>query len=92
MTIAVLEKIKAGLKKEKIDLDFEKLEFNPFEGKLSFIKFHVDCHDGFKGSAEYSISNNKKIGFYRDYNQNVSFLKGIHKLLHIDADFLLNHV
>ena len=42
MTLAVLEKIKAGLKKEKIDLDFKKLEFNPFDGKLSFIKFHVD--------------------------------------------------
>ena len=68
MTLAVLEKIKAGLKKEKIDLSFEKLEFNPVDGKLSFLKFHVDCHDGFKGSAEYPISNNKKIGFYRDYD------------------------
>lgn len=77
MTLAVLEKIKAGLKKEKIDLDFEKLEFNPFDGKLSFIKFHVDCHDGFKGSAEYPISNNKKIGFYRDYSQNVESPFGV---------------
>ncbi len=68
MSLAVLEKIKAGLKKEKIDLNFEKLGFNPVDGKLSFIKFHVDCHDGFKGSAEYPISNNKKIGFYRDYD------------------------
>lgn len=77
MTLTVLEKIKAGLKKEKIDLDFEKLEFNPVDGKLSFIKFHVDCHDGFKGSAEYPISNNKKIGFYRDYNQNVESPFGV---------------
>lgn len=77
MTLAVLEKIKAGLKKEKIDLDFEKLEFNPFDGKLSFIKFHLDCHDGFKGSAEYPISNNKKIGFYRDYIQNVESQFGV---------------
>ena len=68
MTLAVLEKIKAGLKKEKIDLNFEKLEFDPTDGKLSFIKFSVDCHDGFKGSAGLPISKDKKIGFYRDYD------------------------
>jgi N-acetylmuramoyl-L-alanine amidase len=77
MTLAVLEKIKAGLKKENIDLNFEKLGFNPVDGKLSFIKFHVDCHDGFKGSAEYPISSNKKIGFYRDYDPRAESSFGI---------------
>jgi N-acetylmuramoyl-L-alanine amidase len=67
MTLAVLEKIKAGLKKGKIDLNFEKLEFDSADGKLSFIKFSVDCNDGFKGSAGLSLSKDKKIGFYRDY-------------------------
>jgi hypothetical protein len=67
MTLAVLEKIKAGLKKGKIDLNFEKLEFDSADGKLSFIKFSVDCNDGFKGSAGFSLSKDKKIGFYRDY-------------------------
>ncbi|MEY3576882.1 MAG: hypothetical protein RL394_465 [Bacteroidota bacterium] len=69
MTLAVLEKIKAGLKKGKIDLNFAKLEFDPVDGKLSFIKFSVDCNDGFKGSAGLPLSKDKKIGFYRDYDQ-----------------------
>jgi hypothetical protein len=68
MTLAVLEKIKAGLKKEKIDLNFEKLEFDSMNGKLSFIKFRVDCNDGFKGSTGLPLSKDKKIGFYRDYD------------------------
>jgi N-acetylmuramoyl-L-alanine amidase len=77
MTLAVLEKLRAGLKKEKIDLNFEKLGFNPVDGKLNFIKFHVDCQDGFKGSAEYPISNNKKVGFYRDYDSKAKSSFGI---------------
>jgi hypothetical protein len=63
MTLAVLENIKAGLKKENIDLNFEKLEFDSADGKLSFIKFSVDCNDGFKGSAGLPLSKDKKSAF-----------------------------
>jgi hypothetical protein len=77
MTLAELEKIKTGLRKEKIYLNFEKLAFNPVDGKLNFIKFHVDCQDGFKGSAEYPISNNKKVGFYRNYDSKAKSSFGI---------------
>jgi hypothetical protein len=44
---------------------------------LNFIKFHVDCQDGFKGSAEYPISNNKKVGFYRNYDSKAKSSFGI---------------
>jgi len=71
MTQLDLEKIKIGLKKINITLNFDRLEFKQNNGKLANIKYSVDCNDGFKGSASLSITKEKKIGFYRDYNKDV---------------------
>ncbi len=77
MTQRDLEKIKIGLKKINIDLNFEELEFNQNINKLAYIKFSVDCNDGFKGSASLSVTKEKKIGFYRDYNKDVNSPFGV---------------
>jgi N-acetylmuramoyl-L-alanine amidase len=68
MNLAALEKIREGFKKGNINLTYNKLEFDPHSGKLIFIQFAVDCNDGFKGSASLSLSNDKRIGFYRNYD------------------------
>ena len=77
MTQRDLEKIKIGLKKINIDLNFEELEFNQNINKLAYIKYSVDCNDGFKGLASSSVSQEKKIGFYRDYNKDVNSPFGV---------------
>jgi N-acetylmuramoyl-L-alanine amidase len=77
MTQHDLEEIKIGLKKINIDLNFEKLEFKQNKSKLAYIKYSVDCNDGFKGSASLSVSQDKKIGFYRDYNKDVNSPFGV---------------
>lgn len=77
MTQRDLEKIKIELKKINIDLNFDRLEFKQNNSKLSYIKYSVDCNDGFKGSASSSFSQEKKIGFYRDYNKDVNSPFGV---------------
>jgi N-acetylmuramoyl-L-alanine amidase len=77
MTQRDLEEIKIGLKKINIALNFDRLEFKQNNGKLAYIKYSVDCNDGFKGSASLSITKEKKIGFYRDYNKDVNSPFGV---------------
>jgi len=62
--------IKNQLSTLGISLDYNNLEFQE-NGKLKSISFSVDCHDGFKGSASATFTTQEKtIGFYRDYNEN----------------------
>ena len=69
MTMSDLEKIQHDMKKEKIDLTYEKVEFDK-KGKLSMIAFKVDCKDGFSGSAKSKHLKKKHgFGFYRDYRE-----------------------
>lgn len=77
MTQRDLEKIKIGLKKINIDLNFDRLEFKQNNSKLAYISYSVDCNDGFKGSASLSVTKEKKIGFYRDYNKDVNSPFGV---------------
>ena len=53
------------------------MEFKQNKSKLAYIKYSVDCNDGFKGSASLSVTKEKKIGFYRDYNNDVNSPFGV---------------
>ena len=60
----------------------EMVELKMFEQKISQTTLAEKL--GFSPSKVSEILSGKR-------KPDVSFLKGIHKLLHIDADFLLNH-
>lgn len=61
--------IKLNLAQKGITLEYKYLKFDE-AGKLVAISFSVDCHDGFRGSADNDkITNDSRIGFYRDYNK-----------------------
>lgn len=64
-----LANIKLNLAHKGITLEYKYLNFDE-EGYLVAISFSVDCNDGMRGSADnYNVTNNSKIGFYRDYNK-----------------------
>lgn len=70
LTLKDLMKIQSDLRKKNIELRYTRLEFTD-EGKLQFIKFKVDCGDGFRGEASSGkLLNDTKFGFYRDYEHN----------------------
>lgn len=58
--------IKADLSSKNIALTFYKLNFDE-SGKLKYISFHVDCSDGFSGSAKGAVKPGVALGFFRDY-------------------------
>ena len=64
-----LVKIKLDLSQKGITIDYKMVAFDKY-GKLKSIDFFVDCRDGFSGSAnEANLSNQSRIGFYRDYSK-----------------------
>ena len=65
-------KIKLDLSQKGIIINYKMVAFDE-NGKLKSINFFVDCNDGFSGSAsEDNLTNQSKIGFYRDYSKNIS--------------------
>ncbi|MDB5116459.1 MAG: hypothetical protein JWQ79_1951 [Mucilaginibacter sp.] len=69
MTLDDLVKIKRDLHKTHIDISYKNIAFDE-KDLLKSISFSVDCHDGFKGSAESNrLGNNARFGFYRDYSK-----------------------
>lgn len=66
-TFAQLAAIRQDLQKDNIELEYQQLEFDK-NGDLLKISFHVDCRDGFVGSATSDIlTTESAFGFYRDY-------------------------
>lgn len=62
-----LVKIKMDLSQKGITINYNSLVFDE-SGHLEAIRFFVDCHDGFSGSAgDVNLSNKSRVGFYRDY-------------------------
>jgi hypothetical protein len=71
-TFAQLAAVKQDLTKDGIVLEYEKLEFAK-NGDLLKISFHVDCKDGFAGSASSeSLTDDYSFGFLRDYTSNAA--------------------
>jgi len=67
-----LAAIRQDLTKDGIVLNYEKLEFDK-NGELLKISFHVDCKDGFSGSASSeSLTEDYNFGFLRDYTSNAA--------------------
>ena len=72
--------IKLNLAQKGITLEYKYLKFDE-EGKLVAISFSVDCNDGLRGSADNDkVTNNSKIGFYRDYNKEAKSPFGVNDL------------
>lgn len=66
-SFAQLATIRQDLQKDNIELEYQQLEFDK-NGDLLKISFHVDCRDGFAGSATSGmLTNESSFGFYRDY-------------------------
>jgi hypothetical protein len=66
-SFAQLATIRQELQKDGIELEYQQLEFDKNGGLLK-ISFHVDCRDGFAGSATSEVlTNESNFGFYRDY-------------------------
>ena len=64
--------IKRECEKYGIVLNYKKIEYNDV-GQLMSIAFKVDCQDGFSGGASSDkLLEDKKTGFYRDYNNTES--------------------
>lgn len=64
--------IKRECEKYGIVLNYKKIEYND-AGQLKSIDFKVDCNDGFSGGASSDkLLEDKKPGFYRDYNDTES--------------------
>ncbi len=62
-----LVKIKMDLSQKGITINYKSLIFDE-NGHLQAIRFFVDCHDGFSGTAgDENLSNQSRVGFYRDY-------------------------
>lgn len=68
VTLEQLKAYKTRLWEEKkITFDIEKYEVDD-KNRISRLGISVDCHDGFKGTAVRTLSNNRtKIGFHRSY-------------------------
>ncbi len=65
-------KIKLDLSQKGIVINYRTLAFDE-NGKLKSINFFVDCKDGFSGGASGSnLTNQSRIGFYRDYSKDAS--------------------
>lgn len=71
-----LDEYKAKLLERKIDLNIDKIKFDN-DKKMSYIKFSVDCNDGFKGSGAYALTEATKVGFYRLYDKNAESPFGV---------------
>jgi hypothetical protein len=72
--------IKLNLAQKGITLQYKYLKFDD-EGKLVAISFSVDCNDGMRGSADNDkVTNNSRIGFYRDYDKNAESPFGVSDL------------
>jgi hypothetical protein len=66
-SFAQLASIRQDLQKDGIELEYRQLEFDK-DGGLLKLSFHVDCRDGFAGSATSEVlTNESSFGFYRDY-------------------------
>ena len=66
-SFAQLATIRQELQKDNIELEYQQLEFDK-DGGLLKMSFHVDCRDGFAGSATSDVlTNDSNFGFYRDY-------------------------
>jgi hypothetical protein len=66
-SFAQLASIRQDLQKDGIELEYQQLEFDK-DGGLLKMRFHVDCRDGFAGSATSDVlTNESSFGFYRDY-------------------------
>ena len=60
--------IKRECERLGIVINYKKIEYNE-AGQLKSIAFNVDCGDGFSGGASSDkVLEDKKPGFYRDYN------------------------
>ena len=72
-TIKELKEVAARLLKKDISFGIEKITYNK-DGSILYIKFSIDCHDGFKGSVAHTFNDTseKNIGFYRIYHTNTS--------------------
>lgn len=68
MTQSDLDKIKAEMLKENIQLEFINAKFNA-DGKLTSISFSVSTDDGYSGSASSMNVHLSPIGFYRDFRK-----------------------
>jgi len=80
LTFNDLVTIKNDLQSAGITLDYSKIEFDQ-SFKLKRISFHVDCNDGFNGFAsEEILTDESRIGFYRDYSENAKSPFGIGKI------------
>jgi hypothetical protein len=80
LTFSDLALIKLNLAQKGITLEYKYLKFDE-EGKLVAISFSVDCNDGMRGSADNDkITNNSKIGFYRDYDKDAKSPFGVSDL------------
>lgn len=70
MTFDELSIIKLDLQKKKVNLNFDKLEFDK-NHHLKKIKFSVNCNDGFSGEASTDVLPSKSnFGFIRNYSEN----------------------
>ncbi len=80
-TIEQLKQYKAALlAKKNIQLDIEQIDVNQ-NGLITTLKISVDCHDGFKGSAQLTFKDEKtKMNFYRVYRKGVDSPFGIGRL------------
>jgi hypothetical protein len=62
-----LAAIRQDLQKDGIELEYQQLAFDKNGGLLK-ISFHVDCRDGFAGSATSEVlTDESNFGFLRDY-------------------------
>jgi hypothetical protein len=72
--------IKLNLAQKGITLEYKYLKFDD-AGKLVAISFTVDCNDGMRGSADNDkVTNDSRIGFYRDYNKEAKSPFGVNDL------------
>lgn len=80
-TFEQLKQYKAELlKKKNIQFDIEHVDINR-DGLIINLKISVDCHDGFKGSAQLGFKDEKtKMNFYRIYEKGAESPFGIGEL------------
>jgi hypothetical protein len=79
-SFAQLATIRQDLQKDGIELEYQQLTFDK-EGGLLKISFHVDCRDGFAGSATSDdLARDDSFGFYRDYTSKTASAFRVGKL------------
>lgn len=68
-TLKELKEVSYRLSQKDISFGIEEVRYNE-DGSILYIKFSIDCHDGFKGSVAHTFNDTseKNIGFYRIYN------------------------